>query len=93
MIYETPIQTKGLFELVKDSDNPRDFPIKKNYPQFDSIFMMFHPFLQIKNGHKNLIEFKTGDWSDKRKMVEHCDIVNWSTIISDFDFPDIQTLD
>lgn len=93
MIFETPIQTKGLFELVEDSDNPRDWPIKKNYPQFDCIFILFHPFLQIKNGHENSIDFKTGDWPDKRKMIEHCDIVNWSTIIGNFNFPDIQTLD
>ena len=57
MIFETPIQSEGLYKLIEGADNPRDWPIRKHYPGFESTFLLFHPFLRIKKG-QNLIKFE-----------------------------------
>lgn len=93
MIFETPIQSEGLYKLIKGSDNPRDWPIRKHYPGFELTFLMFHPFLRIKEGHKNLIKFGTGNWPDKKDILEHCDLFKWSDIINQYGFKDIGSLD
>lgn len=93
MIFSTPIQSDGLFELIKGSDNPRDWPIRKHYPGFETTFLMFHPFLRIKKGHENLINFETGNWPLKNEIVEHCDLIKWSQIIMQYKFKDIISLD
>jgi len=93
MIFETPIQSKGLFELVKGSDHPRDWPIRKKYPGFETTFLIFHPFLRIKKGHENLINFETGNWPEKNEILEHCDLIKWNEIINQYKFKDIVSLD
>jgi hypothetical protein len=93
MIFNTPIQSKGLFELVRGSDNPRDWPIRKHYPGFETTFLMFHPFLRIKKGHEDLINFETGNWPLKNEIVEHCDLIKWNQIIMQYKFKDIVSLD
>lgn len=93
MIFETPIQSEGLFELVKGSDHPCDWPIRKHYPGFESTFLMFHPFLRIKNGHDKLIKFETGKWPKKHEITEHCELITWSEIIKQFGFKGIGPLD
>lgn len=93
MIFETPIQSEGLYKLIEGADNPRDWPIRKHYPGFESTFLLFHPFLRIKKGHGDLIKFETGNWPDKKEISKHCDLIKWSDIIKQYGFKDIGSLD
>jgi|GEM_PF-1926615 hypothetical protein len=93
MIFETPIQSEGLCKLIKGSDNPRDWPIRKHYPGFESTFLMFHPFLRIKEGHEELIKFETDNWPEKKDILEHCDLIKWHEIINKYKIKDIGSLD
>jgi hypothetical protein len=80
MIYETPEISNDVKKYL-DSDNYRDRPILKNYPNFPDCFVCFHPFLKIKEGHNDQIKFETGNWPNKSEIEKHCEAISWNEII------------
>lgn len=92
MIYETPKISNDVRKYL-DSDNYRDRPILKNYPSFQDCFVCFHPFLKIKDDHKDHIKFETGNWPNKSLIENHCDPISWGEIIRLTGIRDFKSLD
>lgn len=92
MIYETP-EISNEVKNYLNSDNYRDRPILKNYPNFQDCFVCFHPFLRIKPGHNDQIKFETENWPNKSTIETHCEPISWNEIVRLTGILDIKSLD
>ena len=73
VIKEPEIPEEILKEVNPNDENWRNRPLKLNFKNYDECFLMFHPFLVIKENHDNEIKFETGNWASKKDIIEHCE--------------------
>jgi hypothetical protein len=78
MILKHPTQSKFVLEKVQSGKLTR---IVEEFPQYESHFIGFSPFLKIKNGHESNIKFVTGHWPNKKEVLEHCERVSWTDFL------------
>ena len=73
MIYNTPELSEEMIKSLS-TQNYRDWPLMKRYPEYDECFVAFHPFLKIKNGHEEYIKFESYSRPNKfeiKNIVNH----------------------
>ena len=84
MILQTPIQN----DIVELDNNPT---IREFHSEYESTFVILHPFLKIKDGHT--IKFETGNWPSKKQITEQTNPITWTEIINKAKLKDINELD
>lgn len=90
MVLETPSLSNEIKKNL-NSKNCRDRPIKTNYPGFEACFVMFHPFLKIKEGHEFKIHFEADN--NKQQVIEHYDKLSWTSFLKLSGIRDYKSLD
>ena len=77
MILKTPIQN----DIIELDNNPT---IREFRSEYESTFVILHPFLKIKDGHT--IKFETGNWPSKKQITEQTNPITWTEIINKAQF-------
>ncbi len=81
VIKEPEIPKEILKEINPNDKNWRNRPLKANFKNYDECFLMFHPFLVIKEGHEGSIKFETGNWATKREINQYCQRMSWTEFL------------
>ena len=91
MVIATPTPSQIVLDHI-DSDKYRDRPILAKYPGYEVCFLAFHPFLKIKSGHHDSIEFVPDKWPNKKEIIAHCDLLTWTSFLELSGIPSYQRL-
>lgn len=67
--------------------------VKIRYPNFQECFLMFHPFLKIKEGHEQEILFKPNKWPSKKEIQDHCLALSWTEFLKISGMRDYASID
>src|SRR5918993_436556 len=84
MVFPTPVQS----DLVTKSNWPT---IRQEFDEFETTFVLLHPFLKIKHGSE--IKFDTETWPSKIEILEGTEALAWHYIIEQSGLKDISELD
>ena len=83
MIHPTPVQTQ-------DVELDHWPPIRKEYLNYETTFVILHPFLKLKEGETDDIDFKK---RHKKNIIKKTTPVSWIDIIQKAQLKDIKELD
>lgn len=65
--------------------------IRDNFSEYESTFIILHPFLKIN--HHTQIKFERGNWPSKKDILKHTSKLTWTEIIKEAKLKDICELD
>jgi hypothetical protein len=84
---ERILPAPDLFATCPNEGNILDF----YKGQFESVFVLLHPFLRTKSINKEL--FYPGSYPSKTEILEHCAPVSWREIVPLTGLPDVNAVD